>query len=294
MDIKAEEISEIIRDRLATPLMSMRPVPSSARRRHRARPWHRARGMSGEMLEFTHGVFGIALISKKRAWARCCWATTRKSRKATWSTHRLHHLGAGRQMPAASSTRWAAHRRQGPCHLEAILPNQRIAPGVADRQGVKETAADRSKAIDAMVPIGRDSAVSSSATARREDGVAPTPSESSETGVVYNAIGRAVDDRAGRANAESRRDAPHDRCRSRADPAPLLYISPFRVLDWRVFRSGFCNHHLMTILSTQAIAKFPVATSPGAGTRRCVLSAPAPARKAAVEQRAAAAASRRS
>ena len=41
--------------------------------------------MSGEMVEFPHGVTGIALNLEEDQVGWCCWANTRKSRKATKS-----------------------------------------------------------------------------------------------------------------------------------------------------------------------------------------------------------------
>jgi len=40
------------------------------------------RAMAGEMLQFPHDVFGIALNLTRTAWARCCSATSTRFAKA--------------------------------------------------------------------------------------------------------------------------------------------------------------------------------------------------------------------
>jgi len=47
---------------------------------------------------------------------------------------------------------------KGPIVTSERLPVERLAPGVVDRQGVRETMATGIKAIDTMIPIGRGSA----------------------------------------------------------------------------------------------------------------------------------------
>src|SRR5205085_1892374 len=44
---------------------------------------------------------------------------------------------------------------KGPVNTTQFLPVERIAPGVIDRQPVREPMATGIKAIDAMIPIGR-------------------------------------------------------------------------------------------------------------------------------------------
>ena len=48
-----------------------------------------------------------------------------------------------------------AHRRQGPDRHHRVQPDRAHAPGVVDRQPVKEPLQTGIKAIDAMIPIGR-------------------------------------------------------------------------------------------------------------------------------------------
>ncbi len=123
------------------------------------------------------------------------------------------------------------------------MPIERLAPGVVDRQPVKEPLQTGLKAIDAMVPIGRG---------QRELIIGDR--QTGKTAVALDTIinqkgqGRhlhlrrdrpeAVDDRAGRADARGeRRDGVHDRrrrdgvrARRRCCTSPLLGVHDGRVL----------------------------------------------------------------
>jgi F-type H+-transporting ATPase subunit alpha len=92
------------------------------------------RAMAGEMLEFPHGVFGIALNLEEESVGAVLLGDSRKSRKATRSSARAHHLGpVGDEMLGASSTRSAADRRQRSDHDEAVSADRTSRPGVVDR-----------------------------------------------------------------------------------------------------------------------------------------------------------------
>jgi hypothetical protein len=76
------------------------------------------RAMAGEMLEFPHGVFGIALNLEEDSVGAVLLGDYRRSRKATGQAHRPHHLGAGRRRDARARRQRArpADRRQGADH----------------------------------------------------------------------------------------------------------------------------------------------------------------------------------
>ena len=89
MDIKAEEISRIIRDQIGSYAVDVDvaevgtvvSVGDGIARVHGVE-----KTMAGEMLEFPHGVFGIALNLEEESVGACSSATTRKSRKAIRSS----------------------------------------------------------------------------------------------------------------------------------------------------------------------------------------------------------------
>ena len=115
--------------------------------------------MAGEMLEFPHGVFGIALNLEEESVGAVLLGEFKEIKEGDLGqAHRPHHLGAGRRRDARPRRQRArpADRRQGPDRARSSSsPIERIAPGVVDRQPVKEPLQTGLKAIDAMVPIGR-------------------------------------------------------------------------------------------------------------------------------------------
>ena len=115
--------------------------------------------MAGEMLEFPHGVFGIALNLEEESVGAVLLGEFKEIKEGDLrQAHRPHHLGAGRRGAARPRRQRArpADRRQGADqHASSSPPIERLAPGVVDRQPVKEPLQTGLKAIDAMVPIGR-------------------------------------------------------------------------------------------------------------------------------------------
>ena len=115
--------------------------------------------MAGELIEFTGGVSGIALnLEEDQVGAVLLGDYTQHQRRRRSPPHRPHHVGAGGRGDDRPRGRRArpADRRQGPDrHRRSSIAIERIAPGVVDRQPVKEPLQTGIKAIDAMIPIGR-------------------------------------------------------------------------------------------------------------------------------------------
>ena len=162
MDIRADEISKIIRDQIGgfaadVDVAEVGTVISLADGVARVHGCERA--MAGEMLEFPHGVFGIALnLEEDSVGAVLLGEYTEDQGRRSGQAHRPHHLGARRRRDARPRGERArpADRRQGPDHdEEPTRRSKRIAPGVVDRQPVREPMQTGLKAIDGMVPIGR-------------------------------------------------------------------------------------------------------------------------------------------
>ena len=139
------------------------------------------RAMAGEMLEFPHGVFGIALnLEEDSVGAVLLGDYKRDQGRRHGQAHRPHHLGAGRRGDARPRRQRArpADRRQGPDPDQAVLCRSsasRPASSIASR--CKEPLQTGLKAIDGMVPIGRgqreliigDRQTGKTAVARRHD-----------------------------------------------------------------------------------------------------------------------------
>jgi F0F1-type ATP synthase alpha subunit len=102
MDIRAEEISKIIRDQISgytvevnvAEVGSVISIGDGIARVHGIE-----RAMAGEMLEFTHGVYGIALNLEERRSGSSRRFQSHQGRRRR-QAHRTHHLGPGRRADA--------------------------------------------------------------------------------------------------------------------------------------------------------------------------------------------------
>ena len=120
MSIKADEISKIIREQIGSfavdvdvaEVGTVISVGDGIARVHGCE-----RAMAGELLEFPHGVFGIALnLEEDSVGAVLLGEYTRDQGRRRGQAHRPHHLGAGRRgdgRPRGQRAR-PADRRQGP------------------------------------------------------------------------------------------------------------------------------------------------------------------------------------
>ena len=180
--------------------------------------------MAGELLEFPHGVFGIALNLEEDSVGAVLLGefTEIKEGDTVKRTGRIIAVPVGEELLGrVVNALGQPIDGKGPIVTKQFAPIERIAPGVVDRQPVKEPMQTGLKAIDAMVPIGRG---------QRELIIGDR--QTGKTAVAIDAIinqkgtGRhlhlhrdrpeAVDRRAGRAHARrSRRDGVHHRRRRR-------------------------------------------------------------------------------
>src|SRR5436189_400895 len=123
---------------------------------------------------------------------------------------------------------------KGPIATTRFLPIERLAPGVVDRQPVKEPLQTGLKAIDGMVPIGRgqrELIIGDRQTGKTAVAIDAILNQK-ETGVVciYNAIGQKQSTVAQVVRTLEEADAMRYSivvAAAAADPAPLLYISPY-------------------------------------------------------------------
>jgi len=123
---------------------------------------------------------------------------------------------------------------KGPIVTKQFSPIERLAPGVVDRQPVKEPLQTGLKAIDAMVPIGRgqrELIIGDRQTGKTAVAIDAILNQK-ETGVIciYNAIGQKQSTVAQVVRTLEEADAMRYSivvAAAAADPAPLLYISPY-------------------------------------------------------------------
>ena len=117
------------------------------------------KAMSGEMLAFPHDVFGIALnLEEDQVGAVLLGEYAESEGRRHRQAHRTRSCPRrwAKRWWAASSTRWACRSTaKAPSPPSSAFRIERIAPGVVDRQPVREPLQTGIKAIDSMIPIGR-------------------------------------------------------------------------------------------------------------------------------------------
>src|ERR671935_938635 len=161
MDIKAEEISKIIREQIGSfavdvdvaEVGSIISIGDGIARVHGVE-----NAMAGEMLEFPHGVFGIALNLEEDSVGTVLLGEFREIKEGdpVKRTGRIISVPVGDELLGrVVNALGQPVDGKGPITTKQFAPIERLAPGVVDRQPVKEPLQTGLKAIDGMVPIGR-------------------------------------------------------------------------------------------------------------------------------------------
>src|SRR6266699_669146 len=161
MDIKAEEISKIIREQIGSfavdvdvaEVGSIISLGDGIARVHGIE-----NAMAGEMLEFPHGVFGIALNLEEESVGAVLLGEFKEIKEGDLvkRTGRIISVPVGEELLGrVVNALGQPIDGKGPIATSTFSPIERLAPGVVDRQSVKEPLQTGLKAIDAMVPIGR-------------------------------------------------------------------------------------------------------------------------------------------
>src|SRR5213592_3733383 len=212
MDIKAEEISKIIREQIGSYAVdvdvaevgSIVSIGDGIARVHGV-----DNAMAGEMLEFPHGVFGIALNLEEDSVGAVLLGeyTEIKEGDQVKRTGRIISVPVGEEL---------------------------LAPVVVDRQPVREPLQTGLKAIDAMVPIGRgqrELIIGDRQTGKTAVAVDAIINQRDKDVVcIYNAIGQKQSTIAQVVRILEDADAMRYSiivAAGASDPAPLLYISPY-------------------------------------------------------------------
>src|ERR1044072_2088719 len=114
--------------------------------------------MAGELLSFPHGVSGIAMnLEEDQVGVVLLGEYTEiKEGDEVKRTGKIASVPVGEAMIGrVVNALGQPIDDKGPINTNSFLPVERIAPGVIDRQPVREPMATGIKAIDAMIPIGR-------------------------------------------------------------------------------------------------------------------------------------------
>ncbi len=114
--------------------------------------------MAGELLEFPHDVAGIAMNLEEDQ-VGCVLLgeyTEIKEGDQVKRTGRIMSVPVGEAMVGrVVNALGQPIDDKGPIQTDKYIPVERLAPGVIDRQPVREPMATGLKAIDSMIPIGR-------------------------------------------------------------------------------------------------------------------------------------------
>jgi len=240
MDLKADEISKIIREQIGSfavdvDVAEVGTVTSLGDGIARLHGCERA--MAGEMLEFPHGVFGIALNLEEDSVGCVLLGEYREIKEGdpVKRTGRIISVPIGDEiLGRVVNALGQPIDGKGPILTKKTAPIERLAPGVVDRQPVREPLQTGLKAIDGMVPIGRgqrELIIGDRQTGKTAVAL-DTILNQKTTGVVciYNAIGQKQSTIAQLVRTLEENDALRYSiivAAAASDPAPMLYISPY-------------------------------------------------------------------
>jgi F-type H+-transporting ATPase subunit alpha len=240
MDIKAEEISKIIREQIGSYAVdvdvaevgSIISVGDGIARVHGV-----DNAMAGEMLEFPHGVFGIALNLEEDSVGAVLLGEFNEIKEGDQvkRTGRIISVPVGEEMLGrVVNSLGQPVDGKGPILTKQFSPIERLAPGVVDRQPVREPLQTGLKAIDSMVPIGRgqrELIIGDRQTGKTAIAVDAIINQKDKDVVcIYNAVGQKQSTIAQVVRTLEEADAMRYSivvAAAAADPAPLLYISPY-------------------------------------------------------------------
>src|SRR5687767_706804 len=240
MTIKADEISKIIREQIgsfavAVDVAEVGTVVSLGDGIARVHGCQRA--MAGEMLEFPHGVFGIALNLEEDSVGTVLLGEYLEIKEGdpVKRTGRIISVPVGEELLGrVVNALGQPLDGKGPILTNQSSPIERIAPGVVDRQPVREPMQTGLKSIDGMVPIGRgqrELIIGDRQTGKTAVAI-DTILNQKDTGVIciYNAIGQKQSTVAQVVRTLEEADAMRYTivvAATASDPAPMLYISPY-------------------------------------------------------------------
>jgi len=240
MSIRSDEISKIIKDQIGgiavdidvAEVGTVTSLGDGIARLHGC-----DRAMAGEMLEFPHGVVGVALNLEEDSVGAVLLGEYREIKEGdpVRRTGRIISVPVGEEMLGrVVNALGQPIDGKGPILAKGSSPIERLAPGVVDRQPVREPMQTGLKAIDGMVPIGRgqrELIIGDRQTGKTAVAL-DTILNQKDTGVIciYNAIGQKQSTIAQVVRTLEEADAMRYTiivAAAASDPAAMLYISPY-------------------------------------------------------------------
>lgn len=240
MEIRAEEISQIIKQRIAgyeagielEEIGQVIAVGDGI-----ARVYGLEKAMAGELLEFPGDILGMALnLEEDNVGAVLLGPDTHiKEGDQVKRTRRIVEVPVGKALLGrVVNPLGIPLDGKGPVETEEFLPVERLAPGVVDRLPVDTPVQTGLKAIDSMIPIGRGQREliigdrQTGKTALAVDAI--INQKDTDVFCVYVAIGQKASTVAQVVRTLEEHGAMEYTIvvlASASEPAPLQYIAPF-------------------------------------------------------------------
>jgi len=193
--------------------------------------------MSGELLSFPHGLAGIAMnLEEDQVGVVLLGEYTEiKEGDEVKRTGRIMSVPVGDAMIGrVVNSLGQPIDGKGPIATTAFNPLERIAPGVIDRQPVREPMATGLKAIDSMIPIGRgqrELIIGDRQTGKSAVAIDTIiNAKGNDLICIYNAVGQKRSSIAQVVKILEDNGAMEYTivvAASASEPAPMLYISPY-------------------------------------------------------------------
>jgi len=279
-EVRPEEVSAILRKQLAgfekeTDIYDVGTVLQVGD--GVARVYGLSRALMSELVEFPHGVFGMVLNLEEDNVGCILFGESREIKEGdiVKRTGRVASIPVGEKMlgRVVNALGQPADGR-GPIATEKVMPIERKALGVIQRQPVKEPLQTGVKSVDAMIPIGRgqreliigdrqtgktaiaiDAIINQKYThtekAKRE-GIKPVYCIYVAVGQKSSTVAQVVD----KLQQEGALDFTTVIAATASDPAPLQYIAPYSGATLGEFFRDTGRHALVVYddLSKQAQA----------------------------------------
>jgi F-type H+-transporting ATPase subunit alpha len=238
--IKADEISQLIREQIEnyeTKIAVDEVGTVITLGDGIARVYGLDKVMAGELLQFPHGVAGLAMNLEEDQVGVVLLGEYTEIREGdeVKRTGRIMSVPVGDALVGrVVNSLGQPIDDKGPITTKQFIAMERIAPGVIDRQPVREPMATGLKAIDSMIPIGRGQREliigdrQTGKTAIALDTI--INSRGNDLICIYNAIGQKRSSIAQVVKILEDADAMEYTivvAASASEPAPMQYISPY-------------------------------------------------------------------
>ena len=240
MEIKADEITKILKEQIGgyeaevdvSEVGAIISVGDGIARVHGLEGV-----MYGELVELPNEVFGVALNLEEESVGVVLFGNTTSLKEGDTAkrTRKILQVPAGEELVGrVVDALGRPIDGKGPIHTKQNNPVERIAPGIVDRQPVKEPIQTGLKSIDAMIPIGRgqrELIIGDRQTGKTAIAVDAILNQK-ETGVicVYVAIGQKLSTVAQVVKTLEEHGAMDHSIvvnAAASDPAPLQYLAPY-------------------------------------------------------------------